>query len=114
MPTYEYHCKACGANYDLRQGFDAEITHACEECHKGTAKRVLHAPRVVFKGSGFYVTDSKKAGSTLSDAKSSGGDSVPGEAAKTEGASAATESKPAEPRTSSPKSSGDSAPAAAG
>ena len=62
MPTYEYHCPKCKTSYDLRQGFDAETTHACENCGKGVAKRVLHAPKVFFKGSGFYVTDSKGNG----------------------------------------------------
>jgi putative FmdB family regulatory protein len=59
LPTYEYNCPACKATYELRQSFSAETTHACEECGKGTAKRVLHAPRVVFKGSGWYVKDSR-------------------------------------------------------
>ena len=59
MPTYEYQCNRCKAVYELRQGFDAETTHKCEQCGKGTAKRILHAPKVLFKGSGFYVTDSK-------------------------------------------------------
>ncbi len=59
MPTYEYECNRCKAVYELRQGFDAETTHKCEECGKGTAKRILHAPKVLFKGSGWYVTDSR-------------------------------------------------------
>ncbi len=59
VPTYEYQCNRCKAVYELRQGFDAETTHKCEECGKGTAKRILHAPKVLFKGSGWYVTDSK-------------------------------------------------------
>lgn len=67
MPTYEYHCPKCKTSYDLRQGFDAETVHTCENCGKGLAKRVLHAPKVFFKGSGFYVTDSKsKSGSKTS------------------------------------------------
>ncbi len=70
MPTYEYQCQACKAVYELRQGFDAETTHVCEECGKGTAKRVLHAPPVVFKGSGWYVTDSKSKNSALKDSDS--------------------------------------------
>ena len=59
MPTYEYQCDKCQANYDLRESFSASSTHTCEKCKKGTAKRILHPPTVVFKGSGFYVTDSK-------------------------------------------------------
>ncbi len=70
MPTYEYHCPRCKASYELRQGFDAETTHTCEECGKGTAKRVLHAPPVVFKGSGWYVTDSRNKSSAVTDTPS--------------------------------------------
>ncbi len=67
MPTYEYHCPACGASYDLQQSFSAETTHSCEKCGEGVAKRVLHAPRVVFKGSGFYATDGKSRSTSVSD-----------------------------------------------
>lgn len=67
MPTYEYHCPKCKTSYDLRQGFDAETTQTCENCGKGIAKRVLHAPKVFFKGSGFYVTDSKTKSSAVTD-----------------------------------------------
>ena len=74
MPTYEYHCPSCKSTYELRQSFSAETTHTCEECGKGTAKRVLHAPRVHFKGSGWYVTDSKKSSSALADSKPASGD----------------------------------------
>ena len=71
MPTYEYECKSCKAVYELRQGFDAETTHKCEECGKGTAKRVLRVPSVVFKGSGWYMTDSRNSKSAVSDSDSS-------------------------------------------
>ena len=66
MPTYEYHCDACNRRYDLREGFDAPSSHPCERCENGTATRVLHAPTVVFKGSGFYVNDSKKSDKSTS------------------------------------------------
>ena len=70
MPTYEYHCPKCKATYDLRESFSAETTHACVECGKGTAKRVLHAPRVVFKGSGFYATDAKSRSTAVTEGAS--------------------------------------------
>lgn len=75
LPTYEYHCPSCKATYELRQGFDAETTHICEECGNGTAKRVLHAPPVVFKGSGWYVTDSRNKSSAVTDSPADSGDS---------------------------------------
>ncbi|MBI5947170.1 MAG: zinc ribbon domain-containing protein [Chloroflexi bacterium] len=67
MPTYEYSCPSCKKSYELRESFSAESTHKCHHCGKGTAKRVLHAPRVVFKGSGFYVTDSRGKNSAMAD-----------------------------------------------
>ncbi|HXH21668.1 MAG TPA: FmdB family zinc ribbon protein [Dehalococcoidia bacterium] len=61
MPTYEYRCADCDNRYETREGFDAPSTHPCPRCG-GRAKRVLFAPPIVFKGSGFYVTDSRKNG----------------------------------------------------
>jgi putative FmdB family regulatory protein len=60
MPTYEYRCLDCQHQYEKREGFDAPALQECPSCG-GTSRRVLHAPPVVFKGSGFYVTDSRKA-----------------------------------------------------
>ena len=95
MPTYEYHCPSCKKNYDLQESFSAETTHTCKKCGKGTAKRVLHAPRVHFKGSGFYVTDSKnKSSSTSSTSSSSTTDSSPS-SDDTSGSSESTETSAA-------------------
>ena len=58
MPTYEYECSA-GHRYEKREGFEAPATQRCAQCRR-IARRVLHAPPIVFKGSGFYVTDSRK------------------------------------------------------
>ncbi|MEP7216608.1 MAG: FmdB family zinc ribbon protein [Anaerolineaceae bacterium] len=109
MPTYEYHCPKCKTSYDLRQGFDAETTHACENCGKGVAKRVLHAPKVFFKGSGFYVTDSKSKSSAVADSSPStaeatgdSGSSTKSEA-KTETKAEGKPQKAAAPAKSSPK-----------
>lgn len=99
MPTYEYQCKSCKAVYELRQGFDAETTHTCEECGKGTAKRVLSTPAVVFKGGGWYATDSRSKTSAVSDSES-----------KTDSTPAATETKPAS-KTESSSSASESAAA---
>jgi putative FmdB family regulatory protein len=90
LPTYEYHCPKCDATYDMRQGFDAETTQTCEQCGKGIAKRVLHAPPVVFKGSGWYVTDSKGKSSART------GSHNESDGASADSPSESTESKPAE------------------
>jgi putative FmdB family regulatory protein len=58
MPTYEYACSACGHEFEAIQSFsDAAITE-CPEC-KGEVRKVYSNVGVVFKGSGFYKTDSR-------------------------------------------------------
>ena len=76
MPTYVYACQSCGARYEKREGFDAKPRQRCQACGK-TANRVIHAPPIVFKGSGFYSTDSR-ASSNGASRESSGpeGDSA--------------------------------------
>ncbi len=63
MPIYEYLCPACSHQYEKREGFDAPARQKCPNCGK-RARRVLHAASVVFKGSGFYITDSRKSADT--------------------------------------------------
>ena len=85
MPTYEYQCDSCKRRYDLREGFDAPSSHPCERCEKGTATRVLHAPTVVFKGSGFYVNDSRKSEKSTSSSEKTM--SLPSDSGKSDGKS---------------------------
>jgi putative FmdB family regulatory protein len=59
LPTYEYACESCGARYEKREGFSAKARQKCQQCGKNTAQRMLFAPPIVFKGSGFYKTDSR-------------------------------------------------------
>lgn len=93
MPTYEYACPHCGHAWDKREGFDASTTKKCPQCGK-KAQRVLHAPPIVFKGSGFYVTDSRKPESAASASESTS-DSSNGTAAKSDtGAGKSTEPAP--------------------
>ena len=68
MPTYEYRCTSCGHQYETREGFDAPARQDCPRCG-ATAKRLLFPPPIVFKGSGFYITDSRKGSNqvTVSD-----------------------------------------------
>ena len=67
MPLYDYKCSSCGNQYERREGFDAPARQPCPNCGQ-EAKRVLHPPPIVFKGSGFYITDSRKGGqATLAD-----------------------------------------------
>ena len=56
MPRYDYRCTACGHQFELRQGFDSDPVAECLECGAPSNRRI-HAPPVIFKGSGWYVTD---------------------------------------------------------
>jgi putative FmdB family regulatory protein len=57
MPTYQYACSACGHAFEAFQSFTEDALTECPEC-KGEVKKVYAAVGVVFKGSGFYKTDS--------------------------------------------------------
>ena len=59
MPKYDYRCSA-GHRYEKREGFDAPAVQTCQVCGV-EARRVLTPPAIVFKGSGWYVTDSRKS-----------------------------------------------------
>ena len=58
MPIYEYECLTCGIKFEKRQSFSDEPKADCPNGHSGT-RRLLATPAIVFKGSGFYVTDSR-------------------------------------------------------
>lgn len=58
MPIYEYECLTCGVKFEKRQSFSEAPKADCPNGHSKT-RRLIAAPAIVFKGSGFYVTDSK-------------------------------------------------------
>ena len=59
MPMYTYRCEQCGVRFDRRQSFTAQALTRCPECH-GHVRRLIQPAGIVFKGSGWYITDSKK------------------------------------------------------
>jgi len=61
MPTYEYACKSCGEHHDVVQSFGDPSLTDCPSCG-GPLRKVFGAVGVVFKGSGFYKTDSRSSG----------------------------------------------------
>jgi len=63
MPIYEYECSVCYHRFERRQRFDEEPVAICPNC-QGKAHRVIHSVPVIFKGSGFYVTDNRNPGDT--------------------------------------------------
>jgi putative FmdB family regulatory protein len=58
LPRYDYKCKKCGRDFEVKHGINDSVK-TCEECG-GDVRRVFHPVGIVFKGSGFYATDSKK------------------------------------------------------
>ena len=69
MPIYEYACTACGERTEARQSFTDPPLEECPHC--GGKLRKLYSPvGIVFKGSGFYATDSKKKSSSSSSGSS--------------------------------------------
>ena len=59
MPTYEYACTNCGNRFDVFQRIEEDPLRICDVCG-GTLRKVFHPAGIVFKGSGFYATDSRK------------------------------------------------------
>lgn len=107
MPTYEYHCQKCGKNFEVFQSMKDEPFKTCPEaqCQQtpwghGEVKRLLGTGAgLIFKGSGFYITDYRSEGYK--------------QAAKKDSGSGSSESKPAAPASAPapstpPKTSGSS------
>ena len=63
MPTYQYACIACEHAFEAVQSFSEDPLTICPEC-KGEVRKVYSSVGVVFKGSGFYKTDSAKLNTT--------------------------------------------------
>ena len=70
MPTYQYACTACEHQFEAIQSFSDDSLTTCPEC-KGEIRKVYTAVGVVFKGSGFYKTDSAKSNSTKTESAQS-------------------------------------------
>lgn len=72
MPLYEYQCQKCGEKLeDIQKLSDPPYTK-CPQCG-GELKKLISAPAIQFKGSGFYITDYGRAGSGKSEGKDSAG-----------------------------------------
>lgn len=63
MPLYEYQCQDCGVRFERRQHINDEPVKICPEC-EGEVRRLIQPVGVIFKGSGFYVTDNRAKSST--------------------------------------------------
>jgi putative FmdB family regulatory protein len=62
VPLYEYECRACGHRFERIQKFSDPLVRKCPQCGKKKVEKLLSAPAVQFKGSGWYVTDYARKG----------------------------------------------------
>ena len=112
MPIYTYECENCGQRFDAKQSFsDAPLT-ICPDC-EGSVHRVIQPVGIVFKGAGFYVTDSRgkqnlaTSGTRKDETKateSTGSSDSTSSAASDGSAPAKTDKAEAAPKTESTKS----------
>ncbi|MFE7528284.1 FmdB family zinc ribbon protein [Kitasatospora sp. NPDC057542] len=102
MPTYQYQCTECGNGLEAVQKFTDEALTTCPEC-QGRLRKVFSAVGVVFKGSGFYRTDSRSSSSSsvgsgsssTSSTSSSTSTSAPSSTPSSSGSSASSSPAPA-------------------
>ena len=104
MPTYEYECTKCRRHFERHQRITDAPIQTCPECG-GQVRRVFYPVGVIFKGSGFYVTDNRRGsnGTTRSSRKDSGTSSDNG---KGESSTASTSEAP---KSDTAKSEGEKA-----
>ena len=69
MPYYDYKCPACGNCFEIKQSFHDEPVATCPGCKTG-ARRMISAAPIIFKGSGFYVTDNPGRNAASAESKS--------------------------------------------
>jgi len=90
MPLYSYRCTECGSDFEARQRFSDEPIRDCPSCN-GRVRRVIGPVGVVFKGTGFYVNDSRGGSSSGKSTLSSNGRKKEEEGSTTEVTATATE-----------------------
>jgi putative FmdB family regulatory protein len=96
MPTYEYECKDCGHIFDVFQSMSDAPLKSCPKCGKDVRRLINGGTGIIFKGSGFYVTDkNKKSGS-------GGGEKSAKPASKAPAADAPASPPPAKTEASTP------------
>ncbi|MFR9805520.1 FmdB family zinc ribbon protein [Pseudonocardia sp. RS010] len=106
MPTYQYACTACDHRFEAVQSFSDDALTTCPVC-AGPLRKVFSSVGIVFKGSGFYRTDSRSGSSSVSSSNSADGSSSSAES------SSAKSDSGSGPAKSDSGTSSTSAPAAA-
>ncbi len=97
MPTYEYECPKCGHAFELFQSMNDAPLKKCPTCKKTGVKRLIGGGAgLIFKGSGFYITDYRNKDSAAKEKRKTGGDAKPAESKPAEAKPAAS-TTPAKP-----------------
>ena len=114
MPTYQYACTACGHRFEAVQSFSDSSLTDCPEC-AGRLRKVFSSVGIVFKGSGFYRTDSRSGGSgadgkEVKDGKD-GKDKVTADSSASSGSSDSKGSSESKSTSDSPAKKSDAKPA---
>jgi putative FmdB family regulatory protein len=109
VPTYSYACTECGDRFDAVQAFSDSALTTCAKCN-GRLRKLFGNVGVVFKGSGFYRTDSRESAKSSATTSSS---SSNGSASSESGSSSSSEKSSSTSSNGSSSSSTTSAPAAA-
>jgi len=112
VPTYSYACKDCDNAFDIQQAFSDDALTVCPQCG-GTLRKRYGSVGVVFKGSGFYRTDSRKGSVASSPATAASGSSSGGSSSGSDSSGGASPSGSSTAGSSSPASSTGPAKAAA-
>lgn len=68
MPIYEYVCDHCGSRFERIQRFSDDPIRICPDCNTESVRRVLSPAGIIFKGSGWYITDSRQLKSGAKEA----------------------------------------------
>ncbi len=95
MPNYDYECKSCGYTFEVFQNMSDPLLKSCPKCGKSVRRLIGGGMGIIFKGSGFYVTDNKKSSSMLTSGGKSSEDKAPEKkSSETSSAETKKESKP--------------------
>lgn len=113
MPTYSYACTECENRFDIVQSFSEDSLTVCPQC-TGKLRKLFNSVGIVFKGSGFYRTDSRSGSSTVSEsAGESKSDSAPAKTDSTSSTSSSSTSSSSSSSSSSTSTSSTPSKAAA-
>ncbi|WP_278261354.1 FmdB family zinc ribbon protein [Nocardia sp. AG03] len=94
MPTYSYACTECDNRFDIVQSFSDDTLTECPQC-SGKLRKLFNSVGIVFKGSGFYRTDSRGGASTASEPAKTSSDGNGSSSGSATTSSAGTSSAPA-------------------